>query len=152
MSLLAQAEVHLKAGIYEVNSLQIAGNAKVSIDSGPVVFRVNGKDASGNELASPIIINGGGLVNGAKVPKNLQFVYGGSAEIQINGNASTSFLTYAPNATIQINGGGQLYGAVVGAKVKDNGGAKIHFDRQLAGWAYTKGNPTMTSFTWSSTD
>jgi len=152
VTMLAGAEVHLQAGIYEVNSLQIAGTAKVSIDSGPVVFRVNGKDALGAELPTPLIINGGGLVNGAKVPKNLQFVYGGKGQVQINGGAATSFLTYAPNATIQINGGGEMYGAVVGAKVMDNGGAHIHFDRQLAGWAYTEGNPTMTSFTWSSSD
>ena len=146
----AQAEVHLKAGIYEVNSLQIAGNAVVSIDSGPVVFRIAGKDASGNDLASPIIINGGGLVNGAKVPKNLQFVYGGKGDIQINGGSNNSFLTYAPNASITINGGAEMYGALVGAKIKDMGKAKIHYDRQLGGWALTEGNPTMTSFSWSS--
>jgi hypothetical protein len=148
----AQAEVHLKAGIYEVNSLDIAGNAIVSIDSGPVIFRIAGKDASGNDLATPLIVNGGGLVNGAKVPKNLQFVYGGTGDVQINGNATTSFLMYAPNSSVTINGGGELYGAVVGKKVKDSGGAKIHYDRQLGGWALTEGNPTMTSFSWSSTD
>jgi hypothetical protein len=147
VSISALAEVHLNAGIYEVNSLQINGNAKLSIDSGPVIFRVAGKDQ-----ATPIIINGGGLVNGAKVPRNLQFVYGGTADVQINGNATTPFLMYAPNSVVTINGGGELYGAVVGARVKDMGGAKIHYDRQLAGWAYTEGNPTMTSFTWSSTD
>ena len=152
VSLLAQAKVHLKAGIYEVNSLQVAGNAELTIDSGPVVFRVAGKDASGNDLATPIIINGGGLVNGAKVPKNLQFVYGGKGDIQINGGSNNSFLAYAPNASITINGGAEMYGALVGGKIKDMGSAKIHYDRQLGGWALTEGNPTMTSFTWSSTD
>ena len=51
-----------------------------------------------------------------------------------------------------IIGGSDLYGAVVGAKVKDTGGAKIHYDRNWQGGRYTEGNPTMTSFTWSSTD
>ena len=49
-------------------------------------------------------------------------------------------------------GDGDFYGAAVGATVRDSGGAKIHYDRNLAGWALTQGNPTMTSFTWSSTD
>ena len=147
VSVSALAEMHLNKGIYEVNSLDINGNAKISIDSGPVVFRIAGKDT-----ASPLSINGGGIVNGAKVPKNLQFVYGGTSEILINGNAAASFLMYAPNATVTMTGGAEIYGALVGAKVKDNGGARIHYDRQLAGWAYTEGNPTMTSFTWSSTD
>ena len=51
-----------------------------------------------------------------------------------------------------INGGAEVYGALVGSRIRDLGGAKIHYDRQLAGWAFTEGNPTMTSFTWSSTD
>ena len=152
VSLLAQAQVHLKAGIYEVNSLQVAGTAELTIDSGPVIFRVAGKDASGNDLATPIVLNGNGIVNGAKVPKNLQFVYGGKGDIQINGGSNNSLLAYAPNASITINGGAEIYGALVGAKVKDMGQAKIHYDRQLGGWAMTEGNPTMTSFTWSSTD
>ena len=141
VSMLAQAEVHLKAGIYEVNSMQIAGNAKVSIDSGPVVFRVNGKDASGADLATPIDHQRRRLVNGAKVPKNLQFVYGGTGEVQINGGASTSFLTYAPNATVQINGGGDLYGAVVGAKVMDNGGATHPLRSAIGGMGLHRGQP-----------
>jgi hypothetical protein len=152
VSMNAQAEVHLKAGIYEINSIDINGNAKLQIDSGPVVIRINGKDASNNDLATPIKINGGGIVNGPKVPMNLQFVYGGTGEVQINGNATVSLLTYAPNATVTINGGAEVYGALVGSRIRDLGGAKIHYDRQLAGWAFTEGNPTMTSFTWSSTD
>lgn len=152
VSISAQANLHLRAGIYEVNSIDLNGNAFLTIDSGPVIFRVNGKDAGGNYLGMPIQFNGNGVVNGAKVPKNLQFVYGGTGEIQINGNAAASFLAYAPNASITLNGGSNIYGAIVGKTVKDNGGAQIHYDRQLAGWAYTEGNPTMTSFTWSSTN
>jgi Tfp pilus assembly protein PilX len=152
VSMSALAEVHLKAGTYEVNSLSINGNAKVYIDSGPVVFKVNGKNVDGSEIATPIDVNGGGVLNSGLNPKDFQFVYGGSAEVKLNGGSSAAFLTYAPNATVTLNGNADIYGAVVGRTVKDNGGAKLYYDVNLKGWAYTEGNPTMTSFTWSSSD
>jgi hypothetical protein len=147
----ALAEVHLNAGTYEVNTLSIAGNAKVYIDSGPVIFKVNGLDATGAEIATPIDVNGGGVLNNSLNPQNLQFVYGGSGEVKLNGGSKSAFLGYAPNATVNLNGNADIYGAIVGKFVNDTGGAKLHFDLQLKSWAYTEGEPTMTSFTWSST-
>jgi hypothetical protein len=148
----AGAVIHLNAGIYEINSLTANGNMTLQVDSGPVVIRVNGKNGDGTEMATPIDLTGGSIIGLNFKPENLQFVYGGTGTIKMNGGSGTAALIYAPNATVTMLGNSDFYGAVVGATVNDTGGAKIHYDRNLAGWAMTEGNPTMTSFTWSSTD
>ena len=148
----ANSVIHLNAGIYEINSLKANGNITLQVDSGPVVIRVNGKNADGTEMAVPIDLTGGAIIGLDYQPRNLQFVYGGTGTIKLNGGSSTSLLAYAPNATVNLLGNSSFYGAVVGATVNDTGGAKIHYDRALGGWAMTEGNPTMTSFSWSSTD
>ncbi|HET9268359.1 MAG TPA: pilus assembly PilX N-terminal domain-containing protein [Vicinamibacterales bacterium] len=148
----ANAVVHLNAGIYELNSLKSNGNMTLQIDSGPVVIRINGKNVDGSEMATPLDLTGGSVIGLDFQPRNLQFVYGGTQTIKINGGSKTSLLTYAPNATVTLLGNSSFYGAVVGATVNDTGGAHIHYDRALGGWAMTEGNPTMTSFSWSSSD
>jgi hypothetical protein len=148
----ANSVIRLNAGIYELNSLKANGNVTLQVDSGPVVIRVNGKNADGTEIAVPIDLTGGAVIGLDYQPRNLQFVYGGEGTLKLNGGSSTSFLVYAPNATVNLLGSSDFYGAVVGATVNDTGGAHIHYDRALGGWAMTEGNPTMTSFSWSSTN
>ena len=148
----ANAVIHLNAGIYELNSLKANGNMTLQVDSGPVVIRVNGKNADGSEMALPLDLTGGSVIGLNFKPEQLQFVYGGTQTIKMNGGSGTAALIYAPNATVTMLGNSDFYGAVVGATVNDSGGAHIHYDRNLGGWAMTEGNPTMTSFSWSSTD
>jgi hypothetical protein len=148
----ANAVIHLNAGIYEWNSITANGNMTLQVDSGPVVFRINGKNADGSQMAMPIDLTGGAIIGSSFKPQNLQFVYGGTGTIKMNGGSGTAALIYAPNATVTMLGNSDFYGSVIGATVNDTGGAKIHYDRNLAGWAMTEGNPTMTSFTWSSSN
>lgn len=148
----AGAVIHLNAGIYEWNSLLTNGNMTMVIDSGPVVFRIAGKNADGTDMATPIDLTGSSVINASFNPKNLQIVYGGSGTLLVNGGNKTAALVYAPNATVNLLGNGSYYGAVVGNVVNDTGGAHIHFDRNLDSWALTEGNPTMTSFSWNSTN
>lgn len=37
----------------------------------------------------------------------------------------------APKASVTLSGNGQIYGAIVGAKITDNGSATVHYDKQL---------------------
>jgi len=152
VSINAGAVIHLNAGIYEINSLKVNGNADIIVDSGPVVIRVAGKADDGSELATPIDLTGGAVTNTSFKPENLQVIYGGTGNVILNGGSKTSMLAYAPNATVTLNGGGDLYGAVVGNTIIDTGGTKLHYDVNLGSWAYTEGSPTMTSFTWSSSN
>jgi hypothetical protein len=98
-------------------------------------------------------------------PENFQLVYAPDAadlaaikagnltrEVKVAGGSATSLLLYAPRAEGTVTGGSDLYGAVVVSKLKDMGGTAIHYDRNLQRSSMTTGNPTMTSFSWSSTD
>jgi hypothetical protein len=154
----ANAVIHLNAGIYEWNSIQANGNAELRIDSGPVVFRLAGKD-----VATPIDLTGGALMNSTFNPTQLQFVYAPDAadqaaieagtltrEVKMAGGADNSAIIYAPKAEGKFTGGSDFYGAAIFRKLRDQGGTTIHYDRNLQNSAFTTGNPTMTSFNWSS--
>lgn len=154
----AGAVIHLNAGIYEWNSIRAVGNAEIVVDSGPVVFRIAGKDS-----ATPIDLAGGVITNKTFVPNNLQFVFAPddadkaaidagtlSKDVTMNGGSNNSAVVYAPKADGTLSGGADLYGAVIFRKIKDMGGTFIHYDRDLQNAALTQGNPTMTSFSWSS--
>ncbi len=137
--------VHLRAGTYIVNSLTMNGNSKIVIDTGPVIFQVAGVGQT-----TPITITGQGLVNNTFRPTDLQFIYGGTGEVQLAGGDNTSGLFYAPNATAAITGGADLYGAIVVKKLTEAGGAAIHYDRRLQNDALTAGNYMLSAFTWKS--
>jgi len=158
VNLNAGAVIHVNAGIYEWNSIKGTGNAQIVVDSGPVIFRIAGKDQP-----TPIDLGGGIITNTTFKPENLQFVFAPddvdkaaidagtlTKDVKFSGGSSTSMLVYAPKADGTLVGGSDLYGAVTFGKVKDMGGTNIHYDRNLQRSAFTSGNPTMTSFSWSS--
>ena len=54
----------------------------MQVDSGPVVFRIAGKNADGSDMAMPIDLTGGAIIGNSFKPQNLQFVYGGTGDDQ----------------------------------------------------------------------
>ena len=82
ISLNGGATVHLNAGIYEINSLTLNGNAHIIIDSGPVIIKVAGQGQT-----TPIDLSGGGVSNPSLDPTQLRFVYGGTGNIKITGGS-----------------------------------------------------------------
>jgi hypothetical protein len=139
------ATIHLNAGIYEINSISLNGNSNLVIDSGPVIFRVEGAG-----VGTPISLNGGNVSNTTYVSSNLQFIYGGTGVVRTNGGAATSMLIYAPNAEVDLSGNANFYGAIVGGTVEVSGGAKIVYDRALENTVFRAGNVSLTSFNWES--
>ena len=138
--------LHLGAGIYDINSISVGSNAKIVVDSGPVIFKVAGSGI--NDSQSAISLSSGSISNSTYNPQNLQFVYGGTAQVNVAGGAGASTVIYAPNATASFTGGGTIYGAVITAKVTDMGGAAIYYDNNLTNSGKTDGNPIMDQFTW----
>ena len=137
--------LQLNAGIYVMNSLTMNGNSTIKINSGPVVIKVAGVGQT-----TPITITGQGLVNSTFRPSDLQFIYGGTGEVKLAGGDTTAGLFYAPNATANITGGADLYGAIVVKQLTEAGGAAIHYDRRLQNDALTAGNYMLSAFTWKS--
>jgi hypothetical protein len=66
-------------------------------------------------------------------------VTAGSQQIGIKGSGSLVGVVYAPGAEVTINGGGSMYGAVVGRSVTFTGTTAFYYDEALAG--LTLGNP-----------
>jgi hypothetical protein len=148
VTLNAGEVLHLHAGIYNVNSFLENGGAQIYVDDGPVVINVEGSDGSGGELANPITIVGNGIVNNSFVSTDLQIVYGGTGEVKMAGGEKNAALVYAPNASADLKGGGDLYGAIIVKTLVDSGGAAIHYDRHLKTLMFMPGDYTMSAFTW----
>jgi hypothetical protein len=143
------SELHLRAGIYEVNSLTLNGGAKIVVDTGPVIIKVKGMTSSGGTMNTPLDLSGGGVSNPSMNPQNLQFVYAGSGNIKITGGSQTAALVYAPNASGSFSGAStEYYGAVITKFVTSMGGFSLNYDRRLQNMVMTAGPPMMTAFTW----
>jgi hypothetical protein len=144
VNLNGAAIVHLKAGIYELNSLTLNGNSKIIVDTGPVIVKIKGTG-----VTTPLDLAGGGVSNPSMDPQKLQFIYGGTGNIKITGGTDTAALVYAPNASGAFAGSStNFYGAVVTKYVTSMGGFSLNYDRRLQNMVMTGGPPMMTSFTW----
>jgi hypothetical protein len=149
MRIGAGTSLHLKPGVYIVNSITFNGAATIFIDSASpaerVIVQVAGKDTN-----TPIDFTGGTISNLTYDPARFQLFYGGDKAVKLVGGAASASLVYAPNAEASFTGSGDFYGAVVAGKIADMGGASIHYDRNLDKEGLTAGNPTMSAFTWRS--
>jgi hypothetical protein len=144
VNLNGSAVVHLKAGIYELNSLTLNGNSRIIVDTGPVIVKI-----AGQGVTTPLDLSGGGVSNPSMDPQKLQFVYSGTGNIKITGGTDTAALIYAPNASAALSGAStNFYGAIVTNKITSTGGFSLFYDRRLQNMVMTAGNPMMTSFTW----
>jgi Tfp pilus assembly protein PilX len=140
-----QANLHVSAGTYNINSFQEqSAQSGLIIDSGPVIFNVTGNNVSG----SVVDLTGNSVQNPSLVPTNFQILYAGTGSISLKGNSQASGLLYAPNASFSFAGQSNWYGAVIGKTMTDMGGAAVHYDRRLQRQAYFVGNYYLSSFSW----
>ena len=110
------------------NDIDIKGSAGVLIEDGAsLTIYVNGD----------VSVAGTGVVNESQTPSQFQ-LYGTNLESQtfnLSGNAAWYGAVYAPNASITLNGGGNVgafYGAMIGNDITLNGGAEFIGDADLA--------------------
>jgi Tfp pilus assembly protein PilX len=135
--------VHLKAGVYNLNSITLGGGAQIIVDTGPVVLNVAGAGTN-----APISMQAGIIANPTFNPANLRILYAGTSPVTVAGGAASAAILYAPNAPITVSGGSDFYGSIVGSIVSDTGGTHFHYDRALADDFFIVGNYIMSSFTW----
>jgi Tfp pilus assembly protein PilX len=127
-----------------VNSITLSGNATLVIPVGATVIL----NVAGTGQTTPIDFTGGSVSNASFDPSHLQITYGGTGTVKLNGGAQASAMVYAPNAAVSFSGGGDFYGSVIAATVSVTGGAKLHYDRRLAGEFFVVGNTMFSSFSW----
>ena len=148
VTLNGNAVVHLKAGIYEVNSLKLAGNATIVVDSGSGDHQRRRERRADptrpgwwRRLESPPSIRRSCSSSMAGPARSRSPVgpYGGAglrAQCQrIAGRQQHAFL----------RGDGTN-------KITSTGGFNLHYDCRLKSSTMTAGNPTMNTFSWTLSD
>jgi hypothetical protein len=133
----------LSPGVYNINSIALSGNSVVAISPpGQVTLNV-----AGSGVATPVDFTGGTLANTTGVPNNFQINYGGTGGIVLSGGSGSYLVADAPNAAVNLHGGSDIYGAVIGASVTDAGGVNFHVDRSaMIGKIPPSGNFVLISF------
>ncbi len=97
----------------------------------------------------PVNVTGGGIFeNQTYDPQLFSINYAGTKESSISGGAAAAFVLNAPNADLTLTGGSDFYGSLIVKKLKDTGGTKLHYDKNLGGFFGIAGNPLLTSFSW----
>ena len=126
------------AGAKNLGNVTVNGGQTTTLAAGDYVaatFTLNGTlNISGGVVR--IWVTGslglGGTANLNGIPQNLQFFYGGTNDVNVNGGGRGIFaLIYAPDA--RINLGEAVFGSVTGSTISLNGGSAIHFDLSSAG-------------------
>jgi hypothetical protein len=135
-------EVKLPGGTYVFRSLKLTGGAKLS-------FKGTASTPAIVYITETLDLSGGTLYNTTLAPKNVTFMLAKDVTAKMTGGAQAFAVVYGPEADFTLQGGTDLYGAIVGRTVTLNSGASIHYDTNLS-----KSPPsvlTTTSTTSSST-
>jgi hypothetical protein len=132
--------------VYHTTDLTLNGNQTLTI-AGPVVITVTGSLNISNSakiqiattgsleihLAGDLTINGNGIQNDTKLPRNLAII-GTAAENDTLGMATnTAFhgVIYTPLASITVSNSQAIYGSIVAKAVTFNASPSIHYDLSL---------------------
>lgn len=123
--------------------LVVSGNVSIGGGSGSLVLTSGASTELALYAAGNLSISGNGAINATGSPPRMTF-YGtrtaaeaatlGPQQFDLRGNAAYVGLVYAPNASIQLRGGGstgRFDGAVIGASVTFNGNYDFHYDIRL---------------------
>ena len=110
-------------------------------------------NADGTEMAVPFDLGTMSWKQNAATTafdaSSFQIVYGGSANLSMQGGNSQSAATvYAPNASFTMIGTQDFYGSILAKTILNNGDTAIHYDRRLGRDFWVAGHPMIGSFTW----
>jgi hypothetical protein len=81
----------------------------------------------------------------------MQFIYGGTGSVHLQGNPDAAAVFYMPNANVLFDGNTSLYGAVIAHDLAIHGAGNsisINYDQGLAGKGHTASPPMLASFSW----
>jgi len=125
ISVTAGGTLTLAPGTYNINSINLAGNATIVISpTGAVVINVAGQGVN-----TPVDLSGGSISNLSVNANNMLINYSGTGTVKVAGGAQAYVTVNAPNADVQITGGSDLYGSIIGKTIEAMGGTKFHYYR-----------------------
>jgi Tfp pilus assembly protein PilX len=153
ISLTGKGVLTLTSGTYNINSISEQGSNTIVVIQ-PTINAVTGLydpvilNVTGNNQTTPIDLTGNGLQNSTLNPGIFTINYAGTGTIKIAGNSASAAVVYAPAASVQLTGGSDFFGAIIGQTVKDTGGTAIHYDRNLAKTSFVVSNFMLDAFNW----
>lgn len=112
--------VELNPGTHCFSSLTLTGTAILTV-SGPTEIYLTGDSD----------LTGGGVVNTTGNADDLQILSSGDSLV-IAGSVNAFMEVYAPDTIVDILGGSQLTGSIVGQEVTLSGTTEFHYDESLA--------------------
>lgn len=121
--------------IEDGGSLTIITNDKVTMGSDGKITNLVDEDANGikdgiYDTPTSAAVNSDKEISTilySGYDSNNKYDYG----ISVAGGSNSTFTAYAPEASINISGGGDIYGSLRSDYLNISGGAGIHFDEQL---------------------
>lgn len=114
----------LADGTYYFSTMDVKG--AIAVQSGATVKIYMDGDFQANATAA---------INTAGQPAQLQFFLRG-AKFTVNGSAEIRSVVYAPESQMELNGGGNFYGAFIARDIQENGGSHFHYDRALRNFSF----------------
>jgi hypothetical protein len=117
-------QIKLNPGTYVFDSLDVLAGSVVT--NGPVQIFIRKRAQVGV----------GGLANQTLKPANMILALADGATANIAGGTQAAAVVYGPKADINIVGGNDIYGAVVGRNVSVVGASRLHFDEDLKSLIY----------------
>jgi type II secretory pathway pseudopilin PulG len=112
------------SGSYLTNTLTVDKDSNYVV-TGRTIIYTTGVNISGKGTLN---------MNDNSVPGNLLIYVSGSGDdvsIDLTGQGKLSAAIYAPLATVENKGQGEVFGAIIAAQYKQTGNAALHFDKNL---------------------
>ena len=110
------------SGSYLTNTLTLDKDSNYVV-TGKTIIYTTGVSISGKGTLN---------MNDNSVPGNLLiYVSGNDVQIDLTGQGKLSAAIYAPSATVQNKGQGEVYGSIIAAEYQQTGNAALHFDKNL---------------------
>ena len=110
--------------LYVVGKVSISGQASLKILPGGSLTLYCGGDVS---------VTGGGIVNATGLPSNLSIIgLPTCLDIKMSGNGDFFGTINAPQASVTLGGGINVYGAVIANTFTAGGNGSLHYDNALA--------------------
>ncbi len=106
--------------------------------SGGGDFTVNGP--VNMYLTDYAAMSGGSLINTTGEPADFEIYssfdgdYGrdeGHGGVELSGGGQAYMIVYAPDTFVEVSGGSDFYGAIVGKTIETSGGTQFHYDEKL---------------------
>ena len=113
----------LADGSYCFSSVTLGGGSTLTVN-GPVTINVTADSD----------FTGGGVTSATAIAENLKIfssLASSSQGIRVSGGGQAHMAIYAPDARLEVVGGSDIFGSVVGKIVESAGGVRFHYDKRL---------------------